>query len=77
MDARAAWDSLTASGDSPVVGLHDLEYCLWYQLPAKFLTDLEEHRKVALALAELLAELDYEDAAAVCRGPVTMRVPGS
>ncbi len=74
MDARVAWDWLTASGDSPVVGLHDLEYFLWYQLPAKFLTDLEEHRKVALALAELLGELGYEDAAAVCRAPVTMRV---
>lgn len=54
MDARAAWDWLTDSGDSRVVSLHDLEYILWYQLPAKFLTDLEDHRKVAIALADLL-----------------------
>ncbi len=74
MDARAAWDSLTASGDAPVVSLHDLEYFLWYQLPAKFLTDLDHHRKVTLALADLLSELGYEDAAALSRGPVTMHV---
>src|SRR5437660_4766520 len=44
MDARAAWDWLTASGDVPEVTLRDLEYFLWYQLPAKFLTDHHEHR---------------------------------
>lgn len=74
MDARSAWDWLTASGDSPVVSLHALEYFLWYQLPAKFLTDLEGHRAVALALADLLSELGYEEAAALARGSVTMRV---
>src|SRR5579859_2848271 len=74
MEARSAWDALTASGDVPVVTLHDLEYFLWYQLPAKFLTDLGGHRDVAKALANLLSELGYEDAAAVARGLVTMRV---
>lgn len=74
MNARSAWDWLTASGDSPVVSLHDLEYFLWYQLPAKFLSDLQDHRAVALALADLLSQLGYEEAAALCRGTVTMRV---
>lgn len=73
-DARSAWDWLTASGDSPVVTLRDLEYFLWYQLPAKFLTDLGHHRRVAKALADLLSRLGYEEAAALSRGPVTMRV---
>jgi len=72
--ARSAWDWLTASGDSPVVSLHDLEYFLWYQLPAKFLTDLDDHRKVAMALAELLSELGYEEAAALSRGLITMQI---
>ncbi len=74
MEARSAWDYLTASGDAPVVSLHDLEYFLWYQLPAKFLTDLDHHREVATALADLLDRLGYEEAAALARGPVTMRV---
>jgi hypothetical protein len=73
-DARAAWDWLTASGDAPDVTLRDLEYFLWYQLPAKFLTSEEHHRAVALALARLLGDLGYEDAAGVCRSPVTMHV---
>jgi hypothetical protein len=74
MDARSAWDWLTGSGDVPVVTLHDLEYFLWYQLPAKFLTGLDHHRAVALALGDLLGELGYEDGAALCRGQVTMDV---
>jgi len=74
MDARSAWDCLTASGDAPVVTLHDLEYFLWYQLPAKFLTSHAEHRAIALALGDLLEDLGYADAAALCRGPVTMHV---
>jgi hypothetical protein len=74
MDARAAWDWLTASGDVPEVTLRDLEYFLWYQLPAKFLTDHDEHRAIALALGALLDDLGYADGGAVCRGTVTMRV---
>jgi hypothetical protein len=73
-DTRAAWDWLTASGNAPQVDLFHLEYFLWYQLPAKFLTDLQHRRAVATALADLLSELGHEDAAAVCRGTVTMRV---
>lgn len=73
-DARAAWDSLTASGDVPIVSLHSLEYFLWYTLPAKFRTSAEDHRAIALALADLLSELGHEGAAALCRSPVTMRV---
>jgi len=74
MDARAAWDWLTASGDVPEVTLRDLEYFLWYQLPAKFLTDHAEHRAIALALGDLLDDLGYADGGATCRGPVTMHV---
>lgn len=74
MDARAAWDWLTASGDVPMVTLHDLEYFLWYQLPAKFLTTHDEHRAIALALGDLLDDVGYADGAAICRGPVTMHV---
>lgn len=73
-DARVAWESLTAGGDVPLVSLHSLEYFLWYTLPAKFLTSPEDHRAIALALGDLLGELGYEGAAALCRSPVTMRV---
>lgn len=74
LDARAAWDWLTASGDVPVVTLRDLEYFLWYQLPVKFLSSHDEHRAIASALGDLLDDLGYEDGAAICRGPVTMHV---
>ena len=74
MDARPAWDWLTASGDVPEVTLRGLEYFLWYQLPAKFLTTLDEHRAIALALGDLLDDLGYADGASICRGPVTMHV---
>ena len=57
-----------------MLSLRDLEYFLWYQLPAKFLTDLDQHCRVAMALADLLSGLGYEEAAALSRGPVTMRV---
>ncbi|MGH7687148.1 MAG: hypothetical protein ACREN2_10080 [Candidatus Dormibacteria bacterium] len=73
-DATAAWDWLTASGDAPEVSLHELEYFLWYQLPAKFLTSHEHHRAVALALADLLDALGHADAASLCRGFTTMQV---
>jgi hypothetical protein len=57
-----------------VVSLHDLEYFLWYQLPAKFLTSHDHHRAIAGALGDLLSDLGCEDGAALCRGPVTMHV---
>jgi len=37
MDARAAWDSLTAIGDAEWVARYELQDFLWYRLPAKFL----------------------------------------
>jgi hypothetical protein len=74
LDARSAWDWLTASGDVPLVTLHDLEYFLWYQLPAKFLTGHYHHRAVAAALGDLLSDLGYGDGAALSRGPLTMHV---
>ncbi len=70
LHARAAWDFLTASGDVPVVNLRGLEYFLSYQPPAKFLSTLDEHREVAIALGGLLGDLGYEDSAAVCGTPV-------
>ncbi len=72
--ARVAWESLTASGEVPMVTLHSLEYFLWYTLPAKFITSSEHQGAVALALGDLLSELGYEGAAGLCRGPVTTRV---
>src|SRR5262249_59327388 len=65
IDARSAWDWLTASGDSPVVSLRDLEHFLSYQLPAKFLTDVDHHRMVATALADLLSWLASQVATAL------------
>jgi hypothetical protein len=73
-NARSAWDSLTASGDVPVVTLHDLEYFLWYTLPTKFLMSPDDHRAIATALGEMLRGLGYEAAGELCRGPVTTHV---
>lgn len=44
MDARPAWDWLTASGDVPEVTLRGLEYFLWYQLPATMLAGSRRRR---------------------------------
>ena len=73
-NAEVAWQSLTASGDAPVVTLHDLEHFLWYALPTKFLMSPDDHRAIARALGEMLVELGYEAAGELCRGPVTMGV---
>ncbi len=73
-NAEAAWQSLTAGGDSSVVTLHDLGNFLWYTLPTKFLMSPKDHRAIARALGEMLGELGYEAAGELCRGPVTMGV---
>ena len=73
-EAFAAWDFLTASGDSPGVTLHRLEYFLWYLLPVKLSNGVEQPRRVAEGLADLLETLGYREAAALSRGPTTMHV---
>lgn len=76
-DARAAWDSLTASGDSEWVALYELQFFLWYVLPSKFLASYEDKLAVAAALARLLEGLSDPTHAALCRSPATVHVVGA
>jgi hypothetical protein len=41
-DAKAAWGSLTAGGEAPVVTLPDLQNFLWFTLPTKFLMSADD-----------------------------------
>lgn len=70
-NARAAWDWLTASGDVPVVSRYELQYFLWYQLPMKFMTDVDNHLAVAAALGDLLDELGSRGEADLARSALT------
>ncbi len=74
LDARAAWDSLTASGDAEWVALYELQDFLWYRLPAKFLVPYQHKLAVASALARLLDALGYTEHADLCTGAATTQV---
>jgi hypothetical protein len=74
LDARAAWDSLTASGDAEWVTLYELQDFLWYRLPTKFLVPYEHKLAVASALAGLLDALGHKGHADLCRGAATIEV---
>lgn len=51
-----------------------IQYFLWYQLPVKWPTDHDRHRRVVAALAEALDLLDLPRYAAICRSPTTIGV---
>jgi hypothetical protein len=74
LDARAAWDSLTASGDAEWVALYELQDFLWYRLPARFLVPYEHKLAVASALARLLDALGHTAHADLCTGAATTQV---
>lgn len=74
LDARAAWDSLTASGDAEWVAVYELQDFLWYRLPAKFVVPYEHKLAVASALARLLDALGHNGHADLCTGAATREV---
>jgi hypothetical protein len=57
-----------------VVITHGLAEFLWYQLPTKWLVDLDEKRFLASALADLFTRLDRPRYAAMCASPTTAQI---
>jgi len=72
--ARAAYGSLTAGEGLEVVTGHGVADFLWYQLPTKWLCDLDEKLFLAAALGELFTRLDMPRYAAMCLDDTTAEI---
>jgi hypothetical protein len=72
--ARAAYGSLTFGEGPQVITGHGVADFLWYQLPVKWLCDLDEKLAVAAALAELFFRLGLPRYAAMCTDEATGEV---
>jgi hypothetical protein len=72
--ARAGFDSLTWGDGRGVVTAHGLAEFLWYQLPTKWMIDLDEKLFLAGALADLFTRLDRPRYAAMCASPTTAQI---
>lgn len=72
--ARAAFDSLTWGEGLDAVTTHGLAEFLWYQLPTKWLVDLDEKLFLAAALADLFTLLERPRYAAMCASPTTTQI---
>jgi len=70
-DAEAALGWLAGEEGPAAISQDVLQYFLWYQLPVKWLTGTDHHRRVAAALGEVLDLLDLPRYAAICRSPLT------
>jgi hypothetical protein len=70
-NAEAALSALTAGEGFDHVNQHFLEYFLWYTLPKKFLTSLDEKLDVALALGDVLEAAGMPRYATICRSDTT------
>ncbi|MCM4084947.1 hypothetical protein [Paractinoplanes hotanensis] len=69
--ARAGFDSLTWGEGLRAVTGHALADFLWYQLPTKWLCDLDEKQQVAAALGELFHRLGRTRYADMCGSAAT------
>jgi hypothetical protein len=72
--ARAAFDSVTAGEGLSALTAHGLADFLWYQLPLKWLVDLDERLFTTRALGELFRRLDQPRYQAMCTSPDTERI---
>ncbi len=70
-NAEAGLAALTAGEGFDRVTQHDLQYFLWYTLPKKFLTSLDDQLDVADALGRLLEMIGLPRYAAICRSETT------
>jgi hypothetical protein len=57
-----------------VAQAHSLADFLWYQLPLKWISDLDEKLHVAAALGKLFTRLDLPRYAAMCAAPATAQI---
>jgi hypothetical protein len=73
-DAEAALGSLTWDEGLQAITQHGLQTFLWYELPRKWLTDLEGKLHIAASLGRLLELVGLPRYAAICRGPETAAV---
>lgn len=72
--ARAGFGSLTWGEGLAAVTAHSLADFLWYQLPLKWISDLDEKLHVAAALGKLFTRLDLPRYAAMCAAPATAQI---
>jgi hypothetical protein len=70
-DAEAALNSLTWDEGLETITQYGLQTFLWYELPRKWMTDLEGKRHLAMALGRLLDLVGLPRYAAICRSPET------
>jgi hypothetical protein len=70
-DAEAALNSLTWDEGLQTITQHGLQTFLWYELPRKWITDLEGRRHLAMAIGRLLDLVGLPRYAAICRSPET------
>jgi hypothetical protein len=70
-DAEAALNSLTWDEGLETITQYGLQAFLWYELPRKWMTDLEGRRHLAMALGRLLDLVGLPRYAAICRSPET------
>jgi len=73
-DAEAALEWITGGEDLELLTQERLQHFLWYELPMKWLTDTDHHRRVVEALARLLDLLEVPRYAAICRSDTTAKV---
>jgi hypothetical protein len=70
-DAEAALNSLTWDEGLETITRYGLQRFLWYELPRKWMTDLEGRRHLAMALGRVLDLVGLPRYAAICRSPET------
>jgi hypothetical protein len=70
-DAEAALNSLTWDEGLETITQYGLQRFLWYELPRRWMTDLEGKRHLATALGRLLGLMGLPRYAATCRSPET------
>ena len=70
-DAEAALNSLTWDEGLETITQYGLQSFLWYELPRKWMTDLEGKRHLAMALGRLLDLIGLPRYAAICHSPET------
>lgn len=72
--ARAGFESLTWGEGLSSVTAHGLADFLWYQLPLKWVCDLDEKLQIATALGDLFIRLDKPRYASMCHAPATAEI---
>lgn len=75
--ARAALESLTWGEGLETITLQGLQHFLWYQLPRKWITTLEDKQSLAASLGRLLELAGLPRYAAVCGSEETAAILAS